>query len=268
VARVATARGFATTFRALIRLNAARELQYRANFVASLLGAVFWLVMAIFTVGIFYEHTGELGGWTFWETAVLLGVFNALVGVIEGFLRPGIRSLPDEIRRGSLDLLLLRPIDAQLYVSFRELDLWRIVDVVLGFGLSAYAMHRLGRTVTPFEVAGFVVTFVAAVALLYGVWLSLMSLAFWFVAVENLSTVFDALFEAARYPASAYPTPLRIIFVFVLPVAWTTTVPASALVGRLSLAGVLGSIGVAALMLVISRIIWRFALRRYSSAGG
>ena len=57
------------------------------------------------------------------------------------------------------------------------------------------------------------------------VWVALMSLAYWFVAVETLSTVFDSLFEAARYPASAYPAALRVIFVFLLPVAWTTTTP-------------------------------------------
>ncbi|HXT16886.1 MAG TPA: ABC-2 family transporter protein [Gemmatimonadaceae bacterium] len=255
-------------FRALIELNAARELQYRANFVASSLGAAFWLLMAVFTVSIFYEHTSVVGGWSFWETAVLLGVFNALVGVVEGWLRPGIGSLPDEVRHGSLDLLLLRPIDTQLYLSFRELDLWRVTDVIAGFALSIYAMHRLGRTISIAELSVFLVMFAAAIAILYGVWLTLMSLAFWFVAVENLSTVFDALFEAARYPASAYPTALRVVFLFILPVAWTTTIPAAALVGRLSPVTAAACLVVAAIALGVSRAVWRVALRRYTSAGG
>jgi len=257
-----------TAFRALIALSAARELQYRANFFASFLGAAFWLLMAVFTVSIFYEHTEVVGGWSFWEAAVLLGVFNALVGVVEGVLRPGIGSLPDEIRHGSLDLLLLRPIDAQLYLTFQEVDLWRIADVITGFALSAYALHHLGRTPSVGEVALFLVTFLAAVAILYGVWLTLMSLSFWFVAVENLSTVFDAVFEAARYPASAYPSALRLVFLFVLPIVWTTTIPASALVGRLSMSVAAGCLFIAAATLIISRAVWRLALRRYTSAGG
>lgn len=260
--------GLIGAFRALIGINASRELQYRANFFASFFGAAFWLLMAVFTVSIFFEHTPLVGGWSFWEAAVLLGVFNALVGVVEGFLRPGIGSLPDEVRHGSLDLLLLRPIDTQLYLSFRELDLWRIADVIAGFGLAMFAMHKLGRTITLAESAAFLVTFVAAIAILYGVWLTLMSLAFWFVAVENLSTVFDALFEAARYPASAYPTALRMLFLFVLPIAWTTTIPASALVGRLSFGAAAVSLLVAAAALIVSRGVWRIALRRYTSAGG
>jgi ABC-2 type transport system permease protein len=253
---------------AVIRTNATRDLQYRANFFASVIGTAFWLGMALLTVQVFYSHTASLGGWSFWETVVLLGVFNALVGVVEGVLRPGIGSLPDEVRHGSLDQILVRPIDPQLYLSIRELDLWRVVDVVLGLSVSVYAMHRLGRPITLASASGFTVTFITAIVVLYSLWAALMSLAFWLVAVENLSTVFDSVFEAARYPASAYPTALRIIFVFVLPVAWMTTTPASALVGRLGIAGVLESIAVAAASLIVSRVIWRFGLKRYTSAGG
>lgn len=262
------ARSAAETFVALVKSNASRELQYRANFFASLIGTVFWLAMALLTVHVFYSHTEHLGGWSFWETVVLLGVFNALVGVVEGVLRPGIGTLPDEVRHGTLDQILSRPIDAQLYLSLRELDLWRGVDVVLGLALAAYAMVRLGHAPTVGQTVAFAITFVAAIVVLYAVWVTLMSLAFWLVAVENLSTVFDSLFEAARYPSSAYPAALRIIFVFLLPVAWTTTTPASALVGRLRPLGVLESLIVCAIALVVSRAVWRIGLRRYTSAGG
>ena len=229
--------------RALGRLSATQELQYPANFLASLIGTVFWLSMAILTVALFYSHTTHLGGWSFWETVALLGVFNALVGVIEGVLRPGIGSLADQIRHGAFDLVLTRPVDAQLYLTFRQLDLLRIADVLLGFALSSVALHRLGRSISAAHVLAFAVTFASAVAVLYSVWVILMCLAFWFVAIENLPTVFDALFEAARYPASA-------------------------LVGRLSPLAVLESIAVGATALLVSRAVWRIALRRYTSAGG
>jgi ABC-2 type transport system permease protein len=254
--------------RALIRLSATLELQYPANFFASMFGTLFWLTMAVLTVALFYSHTTHLGGWSFWETVALLGVFNALVGVVEGVFRPGIGSLAEQIRHGSFDLVLTRPVDAQLYLTFRELDLWRIADFVLGLSLAGYAMHKLGRPLDAAHALAFFITFASAIAVLYSVWLALMCLAFWLVAIENLPTVFDALFEAARYPASAYPKALRLVFVYLLPVAWTTTIPASALVGRLSMLGVVESVGVGCVALLLSRLVWRAALRRYTSAGG
>src|SRR5947208_2505387 len=138
---------------ALWRLNLAEELQYRANFVASVLGTVFWIVTALLTLAVFFSHTTRLGGWDYWEVVVLLGVFNAV-------------------------------------------------------------------------------------------------------------------YEGARYPVSAYPDALRFLFVYLIPIAWTTTIPASALTGRLG-----PEIGVAAALVAgvafaLARLVWRAALKRYTGASG
>src|SRR5256884_9113892 len=86
--------------RAFWRLNLAEELQYRANFIASVLGTVFNLATALLTLSLFFHHTTTLGGWDYWEIVVLLGVFNALTGVIEAVLPPGLRPRAGEVRSG------------------------------------------------------------------------------------------------------------------------------------------------------------------------
>ena len=224
--------------------------------------------MALLTLALFFGHTTRLGGWDYWEVVVLLGVFNALTGVIEAVLRPGVGRLAEEVRTGALDLVLTRPVDPQLYVSFRRLDIWRLTDVVLGLALAGYALWRLGRVPSAVELLAFSVTLISAGAVVYAIWLTLMSLAFWFVAVENLSVLFDAVYEAARYPVSAYPGALRFLFVYLIPIAWTTTIPASALTGRLKPAFALVAAAVGVVALVLTRFLWRVALRRYTSAGG
>src|SRR2546430_922721 len=213
------------------RLNVVEELQYRANFVASVLGTVFSMATALLTLALFFHHTTALGGWDYWEIVVLLGVFNALTGVIEAVLRPGIGQLAGEGRSGELDLVLVKPVDAQGFVSFRRLDLWRFTDGVLGLALAGYAPFRLGRTPTPAQLAAFG-------------------------------------FGPARYPVSACPGALRFLFVYLIPIAWTTTIPASALTGRLRPEIGLAAAVVAALAFVLARALWRAALRRYSGASG
>jgi len=254
--------------RAFWQLNWLEELQYRGNFIASLLGTVFWLGMAMLTVALYFRHTEKLGGWEFWDVVVLLGIFNALAGVVESVLRPGIGHLPTDVRSGALDLVLVRPVDAQFYVSFRRLDVWRLADVVLGLALAGYAVAQTGRSISAWELLAFVVTFAVAIAVVYSIWVSLMSLAFWFVAVENMSALFDAVFEAARYPVSAYPGALRFLFVYLIPIAWTTTIPASALTGRLNPALAMWAMAIGVAALCASRLLWRIALKRYTSAGG
>lgn len=254
--------------RALWTANLAEELQYRGNFIASLLGTAFWLAMAMLTLAVFFRQTDRLGGWEFWEVVVLLGVFNTLAGIIDAVLRPGIGGLAQQVRSGDLDLVLSRPVETQFFVTFRHLGVWRLADVGLGLALVAWATSRLDATPSPLEVLAFGVALLSAVAVVYGLWIALMSLAFWFVAVENISVLFDAVFEAARYPVSAYPGALRFLFVYLLPIAWTTTIPASTLSGRLQpwTIPVTAAVGIAALG--VSRLLWRAALRRYTGAGG
>src|SRR5205823_5190650 len=203
-------------FAALWRLNVAEELQYRANFLASVLGTVFWIGTALLTLAVFFSHTTRLGGWDYWEVVVLLGVFNALTGLIEAVLRPGIGRLASEVRSGGLDLVLAKPVDAQAFVSFRRLDIWRLTDVVLGLGLAGYALFRLGHTPSLAQLMAFGLTIAAAAVVVYAIWVVLMSLAFWFVSVENIAVLFDAVYEGARYPVSAYPGALRFLFVYLI----------------------------------------------------
>ncbi|HUK20029.1 MAG TPA: ABC-2 family transporter protein [Gemmatimonadales bacterium] len=260
--------GVARVLRAFWDINVVSELQYRANFIGSFLGTAFRIATALLTLAIFFSHAQRLGGWDFWEVVVLLGVFNALSGVIEAVLRPGIGDLASEVRNGQLDLILTKPVDAQLFASARQLDVWRFSDVILGLALSGYALVRIGQLPSVGALAAFAITLVAAVAVVYSLWVALMCLAFWFVAVENLSVLFDAVFEAARYPVTAYPGSLRFVFTFLLPIAWTTTIPAAALTGRLGWSTALIAAGVGLVSLLSSRMLWLMALRRYTSAGG
>lgn len=264
----ARVRRLAAFLAACWRINLAEELQYRGNFIASLLGTMFWISTALLTVALFFSHTTRVGGWGYWDVLVLLGVFNALAGVIETVLRPGIGQLAEDVRSGALDLVLVRPVDAQLYTSVRRLDIWRVADIALGLALAGYALERSGRPIMISTIVAFALTLASAVAVVYAIWLALMSLAFWFVAVENLSTLFDGVFEAARYPVSAYPGVLRFLFVYLIPIAWTTTIPAAALTGRIDIASALGAVAVGALALILTRLLWRAALKHYTSAGG
>src|SRR2546426_9311953 len=91
---------------------------YTTLFRSSVLGTFFWIGTALLTLAVFFSHTTRLGGWDYWEVVVLLGVFNALTGVIEAVLRPGIGRLAGEVRGGGLDLLLAEPGGGQGVGSF------------------------------------------------------------------------------------------------------------------------------------------------------
>ena len=75
-----------------------------------------------------------------------------------------------------------------------------------------------------------------------------------------------ALLASGRYPLNAYPPALRVLFTFVLPVAFLTTIPAKVLLDSAGTPMLLAGLGLAVVFFAAARSFWLFALRFYTSA--
>ena len=81
-----------------------------------------------------------------------------------------------------------------------------------------------------------------------------------------MKPVLGAIFDTARWPVQVFPGVWRIVFTFVIPVAVMTTFPAMALLGKLDAAHALAALGGSLALLAVSRLVWRTAIRSYTSA--
>ena len=101
---------------------------------------------------------------------------------------------------------------------------------------------------------------------MYNFWLALATFTFWFVRVENILIIFQAMYDAGRWPVGIYPGWLRAILTFLVPVTFAVTVPSQAVVGRLTLDMLAATIALAVPLLLVSRWFWRVGVSRYSGA--
>ncbi|MFM7169297.1 MAG: ABC transporter permease [Cyanobium sp.] len=252
--------------RAFWTTSLAAEMEYPLNFVIELVSVLGNLAGSPFVLSLFYGPGRDLGGWS-WEAAlVVLGVYTLLDGITTALLQPYLSTIVKHVQLGTLDFVLLKPIDSQLWVSARVLSPWGLPGIVMGFGLIAYGVVRAGAGLGAAGLAVALPLLLASVLILYSLWFVLAATSIWFVKVWNATEVLRSTLVAGRYPISAYPVALRAFFTFVLPVAFLTTVPAEALLGRGSGAWTGASLAVALAALVASRWFWRFALRFYTSA--
>jgi ABC-2 type transport system permease protein len=242
------------------------ELEYRVNFLINLVMSAFWLAWSIIGTAIFFQHTDRIGGWSYYEVLVVLGLFFLMSGIMSAVLRPNIDRLVESIRLGTLDFVLTKPVNSQFLASLRYLVIWRLVDVVMGLGIIVYALQRLGARVSAGQVLLFVGLVVAATVIVYSIWLALVTLAFWFVRVDNIAELFSSFYEAARFPVSAFPRWARGLLTFVVPIAFITTVPAAAVVGRLEPPYAVYALLLAVGLFTGATLFWRYALRHYTSA--
>ena len=249
-----------------VRASLVTAMQYRVDFIVSGLISVWWMVWTLVPLLVVYRGRTSVASWTLPEALLVVAWFTMLRGVLEGVINPSLTEVGERIRTGTLDFVLVKPADAQFLISTAKFAPFKIVDVMAGGVVAGIAFHRLGRLPAPGDVGVALLLFMAALLVLYSIWILVVCWSFWVVRLDNLSYLVTAIFDAARWPIDVFRGAWRLIFTFVLPLALMTTYPARALLGtmdaRTALAALGGSIGFA----VLARLVWRRALAHYTSA--
>jgi ABC-2 type transport system permease protein len=248
------------------RIGILGELEYRVNFFIQIFESIMGLIVSLGGLAIVFNHTDSLAGWLPAHLIALVGIHTLMGGLINMVINPSMAQFMEDVRMGTLDFALTKPADAQLLVSVQRIEIWKLVDVVIGFFVFAVAFVQLGNEIGWAETAVFLIAFLAGGAIVYSFWLMLATISFWFVRVENILIIFQSMYRAGRWPIGIYPQWLRFTLTFVVPVAFAVTVPAEAAIGRLTQPALLQAVLVAIGMLVVSRLFWRHGLRHYSGA--
>jgi ABC-2 type transport system permease protein len=248
------------------RVNIAGELAYRINFLFSFFESVMGLGFTLAGMAIIFSYTDSLNGWRPEEILALVGVYSLIGGVIRVAILPGMQQLTESVRDGTFDFTLTKPEDAQLIATFSRVAVWKIIDIFLGLVILIIALARMGSVIGGVQAVEFLGMLLTGSVIVYSFFLILATLAFWLVRVENILTIFLSVYHAGRWPLSLYPGWLRYGLIFVIPVAFATTIPVEALTSRLNWVTLLAAFIAAAVLFIVSRAFWKFGLRHYSGA--
>jgi ABC-2 type transport system permease protein len=242
------------------------DMQYRVNFALQVLQSLLAIATGLILFQLVFSYTAELNGWSHDELLAVLGVQAIMAGVIHAVIQPNMMRLTEEVREGKLDYALTKPVDAQMLVSVREVQLWQAVDVVTGSVLIGVALVRLGGGVGVLDALAFAVALGFGAVLLYCFWLVLATGSFWVVRMWFLPELFEGIFQTGRWPVGIYPDWLRFGITFLVPIAFAVTVPAEAVTSRLDWQTLLLAAGFCVVLFAATRWFFRFGLRNYTGA--
>ena len=240
------------------------ELEYRLNFVFAALSSLGGLAGSLFSLFLFYRKGYHFQGWRWEEALIVVGVFTLLEGFASTFLASNLSRIVKHIQDGTLDFVLLKPINSQFWLSFRSFSLWGVPDLLFGLAIIFYAGSLLGIGIGAYLLAAIPLIFGAII--MYSLWFMLGATSIWFTKIYNMTEVLKGLLAAGRFPIGAYPATYRFFFTFVVPVTFLTTVPAETLLGRGDPLWVASGGCLAVVLLILSSRVWQFALRFYTSA--
>lgn len=241
------------------------EVSYRGDAYIKLMNALITLAFGIVIVLLVVGTQGSLGGWSAAELVSVLGLYLGIRGAVDMVVRPNMAELVRMVDDGSLDHVLMLPVDAQVILSVRRFHIWALPTIALGAATTMVALGLAGR-LTWWGPIWYVEAVLAGGFIVYSAWFLVACLAFRLVRVELFFQILDSLFEAARWPAALFPTWLSLSLTVVFPVAVAVSLPVEAVLGRAAPWFAIASLLVAIVTLALSRLVWRRTLSSYTGA--
>jgi ABC-2 type transport system permease protein len=217
---------------------------------------------------VLFRLRSGVAGWTWPEALLVASFFLMIKSVLSAMIQPSAVATVEQIRLGTLDFVLLKPADSQFLVTTSRLEMARVSDFLAGLVLLGVALHQRGEPVTVTGAIAAAWIFAVGVSILYSLFVLVLSMAFLFVKIDNMSYLMASVFDAARWPATIFRGALALLFTFVIPLAVMTTYPSMALLGRVGWGRFAIATVVGIVFAALSRWTWRRAILRYTSAGG
>ena len=258
----------------LISVSIRSQMQYRFSFVVDTLGSAFATLLEFLTLAAVFSRFGSVGGWTLGEVAFLYGLveigFATMDIVFSGF-DPGYFS--QQIRRGTFDQFLLRPVSLVLQMFSSEFILRRVGRIAQGAAVFAISLALAHIAWTPGKLLYLPIVLVSVVAFFGGLFVIGATSCFWTVESLEVINVFTYGGSAMlAYPMHIYGDWLRRFFTFVVPGALLIYYPALYFLDKpdpiglprfVSFLAPLAGFGV----LAVAFAFWQVGVRKYTSTG-
>ncbi|HEY3267437.1 MAG TPA: ABC-2 family transporter protein [Armatimonadota bacterium] len=259
-------RRYLRLFGMFVRTCLVKELEFRGNFwVGSFVGAA-WVGVYLAVAHIIYSNTSSVGGWSKGQMVMLLGTYTLSFGLISVFFSRNLAELPNQVRTGTFDFTLVKPVNSQFFVSLRYLNFTEFGTVAAATALVVYGAVLGHVHITVLGALEYVAMLTCGVVIFYCIYLLMMTSAFWFVKVDNLWTLAETVTQVARTPMNIYGLFAQRFFTFVLPLIFIAHIPAKALFRGVEPREAALAVTMCVALLFVSSRFWNFATRFYSSA--
>ena len=261
-------RKYLAVYGVMLRNSLVREMSFKLNFVLWMVVEALWFVGQLVFIGVIFSHVERIGDWTKWQMVLLVGTHQIISQIFQAFFYVNVTNIPELVRTGKLDFVLLQPVDGQFMTSVRRFGLDSLVNALVGVGIVIYSLVQLQVTPSIGQILLYIVTVCLGVTIHYAIMFGLASVSFWIIRAQGLMWGYYNIINLARYPDAVFRGVMKFVFSWLIPVIVVTNVPTRVLTQASATPWllILHLLCASVLMLLFSRFVWRIASSRYSSA--
>ncbi len=238
-------------------------LSNRFDALMFLIGKVLRFLFFLSLIWALFQDTSNFLGYDRWEFILIFLTFN-VVDLMAQVLFRGVYFFPEQVIKGNFDFSLVKPMSS-LFAALARLDPLDTLFIAPIFGFTIYAIFQI-PDLTFVRVVSYVFFLIFGVAISTSFHVISAATTIHYPDNNGFIWAYREIFGLSRFPQETFPTMLRTVFTFVVPAFIIATYPVKVLLGRLSLPYALLGALYGIVFFGASLLLWRWSLKKYSSA--
>ena len=248
------------------------QFAYPASFALDVAAQFIGQGIELVAILVLFTQVTALGGFSAGEVLLIYGLAATAFGLAD--LAVGqVEELPQYIRTGEFDVMLLRPLGTLAQLLSADVALKRLGRVAAGLLVLGWSLATLDLPWTPARALLAVTTPLVGAVILSAIWVAANSVSFWIVDGREMANSFTYGSNfSTSYPITLYGPWLRRALCYAVPAAFVAYFPALALLGRPDPLGLPAALQwssplVAVLAVTVAGLVWRSGVRHYQGTG-
>ena len=252
-------------YQAFFRVSLVADLEFRLNFVLLVCAEFIWYSTQLILFEVIFRHTKIIGEWNIDQMRVFIFLVLFVDSIYMILWDPNLSAFTDNVRKGTLDLLLVKPVNSIFMLSSQKISISHIPClIVTGIGF----IWALGR-IPDFEwlrLFWLIILIPAGLSVIFVGRFALNCSAIIFTRADFLQYVWYSMFRLGLRPDAIYSGVLRYMLIFMIPFAMIASIPARVLLEPFHPWMIIWALIMPVGLILGLQKYWAYCIKQYSSA--
>lgn len=258
-------RKYLVIYKAFFKASLAADIEYRLNFIFLMFAEFVWYSTQLILFEVLYRHTKLIGDWNQSQMRVFIFLVLFIDSIYMILWDPNFSAFTENVRKGSLDLLLTKPINSMFMLSSQKMSVSHIPCLFITAAGLIWALGQL-PDFNWFRLIWLIFLVPAGLSVIFCGRFALNCSAILFTRADFLQYIWYSLFRLGLRPDSIYSGFIRFVLIFIIPFSMVASIPARILLEPIQPWWLLWSFILPFILFYLLRKYWVYCLKQYSSA--
>lgn len=263
-------------YRCVFQMGIEKSLEYRVNFLLTMLSSVFPVVIQTVMWTYYYGHTDAAASTGYTYSQIM--VYTLLATLVSQLVNTGFEwQINDDIKRGGLNKYLVRPVNygGYQFCSFLGEKIPQLLLLlIVAVALITFSMAVFGLALSLPRVILFIASLLLALALNFFLFYTLALMSFWLTDVNQFFGTINivlVVISGGILPLDIFGEK-AVLLTKILPFGYTTQFPVNIINGRYNMqmvaTGFLCQIIWIGCFGLLGQALWKRGLKHFVAVGG